>query len=517
MALTTAQIQNAYVAFFNRPADVSGLAYWSSYGGSPADLLATFAQSAEYLSDFAGKNNTQMVVTVYQNLLGREPEPAGLIYWVGQMNAGKITLANLAMAVSNGAQGADKVTVDNKTQAATAFTNALDTSAEIIAYAGAGGTAAAAVKSWLSGVTDSASLTSAVSSVNTVTTTVVSGKPLSTVSDGNAAGNTVAENAAVGAVVGLTALATDADAGRTMAYALSDSAGGKFAINTDTGVVTVNATLDFEAASSHSITVRATSSDGSTGSQSFSIAVANVNEAPVAGGATSASVSENTTSVGVYAATDVDAGDVRTYTLTGADAAKFTVNANGQVSFVDAPNFEAPGSANASNAYSINVVATDGGGLASTQAVTVNVTNVNETPTAGAAASVSVAENTTSVGTYAAADVDASTILAYSLTGADASLFNVSSAGVVTFKVAPNFETPGSANSTNTYSINVVASDGALSSSQALTVNVTNVNEAPVAGGATSAAVAENSTLVGVYAATDVDAGDVRTYTLTGC
>lgn len=31
MALTTAQIQNAYVAFLNRPADVAGLTYWSSY------------------------------------------------------------------------------------------------------------------------------------------------------------------------------------------------------------------------------------------------------------------------------------------------------------------------------------------------------------------------------------------------------------------------------------------------------------------------------------------------------
>ena len=34
MALTTAQIQNAYVAFFNRPADVAGLNYWSNYNGS---------------------------------------------------------------------------------------------------------------------------------------------------------------------------------------------------------------------------------------------------------------------------------------------------------------------------------------------------------------------------------------------------------------------------------------------------------------------------------------------------
>ena len=47
MALTSTQIQNAYVAFFNRPADVAGLNYWSSYSGNAADLLNTFAQSSD--------------------------------------------------------------------------------------------------------------------------------------------------------------------------------------------------------------------------------------------------------------------------------------------------------------------------------------------------------------------------------------------------------------------------------------------------------------------------------------
>ena len=46
MALTNTQIQNAYVAFFNRPADVEGLNYWLSYSGSTGDLLNTFAQCA---------------------------------------------------------------------------------------------------------------------------------------------------------------------------------------------------------------------------------------------------------------------------------------------------------------------------------------------------------------------------------------------------------------------------------------------------------------------------------------
>lgn len=84
MALSPAEIQNAYVAFFNRPADVAGLNYWSSYAGSSADLLNTLAASAEYQALYAGLNPTQLVNTVYQNLFGHEPDVAGLSYWVSQ-------------------------------------------------------------------------------------------------------------------------------------------------------------------------------------------------------------------------------------------------------------------------------------------------------------------------------------------------------------------------------------------------------------------------------------------------
>ena len=60
---------------------------------------------------------------------------------------------------------------------------------------------------------------------------------------------------------------TDADATtNTVTYSLVDDAGGRFAINGSSGVVTVadGSLLDREAAASHDITVRATSADGST-------------------------------------------------------------------------------------------------------------------------------------------------------------------------------------------------------------------------------------------------------------
>ena len=50
----------------------------------------------------------------------------------------------------------------------------------------------------------------------------------------------------------------------TVTYSLSDDAGGLFTIDANTGVVKVAGALDAETATSHNITVVATSEDGST-------------------------------------------------------------------------------------------------------------------------------------------------------------------------------------------------------------------------------------------------------------
>jgi len=84
-------------------------------------------------------------------------------------------------------------------------------------------------------------------------------------------------------------------------------------------------------------------------------------------------------------------------------------------------------------------------------------------------------ENQTSIVTVSASDPDANTSLTYSLSGTDSSLFDISSSGVLTFKSAPDYETPGDADADNSYQINVIVSDGSLSVTQAITVQVQNV------------------------------------------
>src|SRR5206468_1029446 len=93
-----------------------------------------------------------------------------------------------------------------------------------------------------------------------------------------AAANTVAEGAANGSLVGITAFSTDPN-GPAVTFALSDDAGGRFAINATTGVVTVadGTLLNYEDATSHSITVQASDGAGPTSSQTFTINVSDVN------------------------------------------------------------------------------------------------------------------------------------------------------------------------------------------------------------------------------------------------
>jgi VCBS repeat-containing protein len=247
------------------------------------------------------------------------------------------------------------------------------------------------------------------------------------------------------------------------------------------------------------------------------------------GGATAAlSVAENTTAVTTVTATD-HASDSLTFSIAGgADAAKFAINATtGALSFVTAPNFEAPTDADGNNVYDVIVRASDGI-LVDTQAIAVAVANVNEAPVitsngGGATASVSAAENTTAVTTVTATDQDAGAAVTFSIAGgADAGQFTINAAtGALSFVAAPNFESPSDAGHNNVYDVIVRASDGSFVDTQAIAVTVANVNEAPVItsnGGGVAAmlSVAENTAAVTTVTASDPDAGAAITFSIAG-
>eukprot|EP00903_Cladosiphon_okamuranus_P002240 g2238.t1 len=94
--------------------------------------------------------------------------------------------------------------------------------------------------------------------------------PVGPVRDTDTAQNLVAATAAAGMVVGLTAFAQDADAGDTVTYEIDDD---RFDIDADTGVVTVASGVTLVAGETINVTITATSSDGSQSSAVFPVEV----------------------------------------------------------------------------------------------------------------------------------------------------------------------------------------------------------------------------------------------------
>src|SRR5205823_3316757 len=130
-------------------------------------------------------------------------------------------------------------------------------------------------------------------------------------------------------------------------------------------------------------------------------------------------------------------------------------------------------------------------------------------------------ENATAVTTVTASDGNGPSPAFSIAGGSDAGRFQINATtGALSFLAAPNFESPGDTDANNNYVVQVRASDGALFDDQVITVNVTNVNEAPVItsnGRATTANIAqpENATAVTTVTASDVD-GPALAFSIAG-
>jgi hypothetical protein len=185
MAIVTAHVaavQQLYVAYFNRPADYAGLDYWTNVvagqKGSTALVSAAFAAEAEYKTEYAGLSNADIVNKIYMNLFGRPAEDAGKAFWAAALDSKATTIDKVVADVVKGAQGSDARAYENKVSGATTFTAQLDTKMEQDGYRGAAANALA--KTFVTSITNDASLEAAVAPVNLATTVskvVVAGTP----------------------------------------------------------------------------------------------------------------------------------------------------------------------------------------------------------------------------------------------------------------------------------------------------------------------------------------------------
>ena len=187
----------------------------------------------------------------------------------------------------------------------------------------------------------------------------------------------VFEDAASGTVIG-TVTASDPDAGDSLTFALTDDAGGRFAIDETTGAVSVAdpALLDFEDQAQHTITVEVRDAGGLTASQSVTVHLRDANDAPHAITLDDNRIIEEVSGavVGQLATADQDAGDVHAYTV---DDARFEV-VDGQLKLKDGVSLSFEDGAG----VTVTVTATDAGGLATTESFDLVLTDQNEAPTA---------------------------------------------------------------------------------------------------------------------------------------
>lgn len=268
-----------------------------------------------------------------------------------------------------------------------------------------------------------------------------------------------------------------------------------YAINGSTGEITLTAAgvaglaNDYEQ-TPNTQTLTVTVSDG-TNSTTVQVALneTDVDDVPpvITGpsgspGAAASALSVNEGQIGV---TQLTADKEVTWLITGGnDQGKFEIGEDGTITFVAAPDFEAPTDSDTNNTYILTVTATDATGNFSTQSITVTVLDLDDTgpliagPSGGEGAgesAITINEGLTAVTTFTANEE-----VTWSVDGgSDAAKFQIDpQTGAIVFVTAPDFENPTDIDSNNAYVVRVKAVDAAGNISyQTLTVTIINVDE----------------------------------------
>jgi VCBS repeat-containing protein len=284
--------------------------------------------------------------------------------------------------------------------------------------------------------------------------------------------------------------AMDAD-GDTLTYALASVVEG-MTIDAQTGVISWTPTEGVTSAS-----VEVTVSDTQlSDSQSFTVNVTAVNDAPVITSVAVLSATEGEEYRYQATATDVDSESL-SWSLSQKPAGMTVDAETGLITWTPA---------NGVTTAAVTLVVSDNDKTAS-QAFTITVEGVNDAPviTEGETASLTTAEDTTAELTLNATDADGND-LTWSIAGqpgkGSASVEN----GVVTYTPDTDY------NGGDLFVVQV--SDAELSDSILVTVNVTAVNDAPVITSAAKTAAVEGEEYSYQVTTNDVD-GDAVTLTLT--
>ena len=97
-----------YIAYFNRAPDAIGLGFWGTAhanGASLDDIAALFAEQPETSTLYPAKlESVRFISDVYQNVLGRQPDMDGLLFWEAVLNSGAVSRSDFILEILRGAK-----------------------------------------------------------------------------------------------------------------------------------------------------------------------------------------------------------------------------------------------------------------------------------------------------------------------------------------------------------------------------------------------------------------------------
>ena len=145
------QLFQTYLAYLGRPPDSSGLSFYAN--ASEASVVAEIAVSSEAVAMPFRQTASlvEQVNGVYAHLFGRQAETEGLSYWIRELEAGRLSTDQLALAVLNSARNEDALVIANKLEVIKTFVSQLGTNSSF-ATAYVGESAAIPLRGFLSDV-----------------------------------------------------------------------------------------------------------------------------------------------------------------------------------------------------------------------------------------------------------------------------------------------------------------------------------------------------------------------------
>jgi hypothetical protein len=288
------------------------------------------------------------------------------------------------------------------------------------------------------------------------------------------------------------------DNNTALTYSISGTDKDSFNIDSKSGVITFKNAPDYESGKvAYTFTATVTDTAGNKATQEITISISNVADIVPTLTAFTKSIAENTTistNIGKVEVSNVGDTSITAFKLS--DNTNFEINSSGYIKTKTTFDYD-----NGTKVYNLTVTATNGAGLSSSVAVTINISNIAETVPTLTELNTSIDEIVkvgTRVGVISVSNSRDTDITAFDLNESD--VFGIDANGVITTKAILDYETKAF------YHLEVNATNGAGMSIDVdvnITINDINISSAVYDNNATTNT---NDDVFNIYLTKDVNA-----------